>query len=458
MKKIIYTGLLTLALGSLSSCDKFLDVNQNPSNPVEVSAELLLAPIQAQFAEGIQWDARYVAAYVQNFHVNASGNVWDLHGYVPNSDAGGQVWRNVYWKGGRNLLNLMADAEANQKYEYIGVGKIMQAWGWQMLTDLHGEIIYKQAFSQDPNKNTFDYDTQEFVYTEIQRLLTEGIAALDQADAPLGTVRLARGDRMFNGDIAKWRKFAYGMLALNLNHYSSKSGYDPAKVMEYADRAMASNADNATILFAGNNTTDASFFSPLRGNMNSYGQSTYIVSLMDGTTLNKVADPRISAMLQPSTDGTYRGIRAGAGQSSTLPAAQRTPNLWGYTLGSAPPATATGKYVFSTSNTQFPIMTYSQVQFVKAEAALKKGDKAAAYTAFRNGITAHMDYAGVTAANRNAYLASAAVPQTADALKLSDVMVQKYIAQWGWGFIEQWTDLRRYDYSCLLYTSPSPRD
>lgn len=452
MKKIIYTGLLTVALGSLSSCDKFLDVNSNPSNPVSVQAELLLAPIQAQFAEGIQWDARYVAAYVQNFHVNSAGSVWDLHGYVPNSDAGGQVWRNVYWKGGRNLLNLLADAEASQKYEYLGVGKIMQAWGWQMLTDLHGEIIYKQAFSQDPEKSTFDYDTQEYVYTEIQRLLTEGLADLEKADPAVGPVRLARGDKMFNGDLAKWKKFANGMLALNYNHYSNKSTYDPAKVMAYADKAMASNADNATILFAGNNTSDASFFSPLRGNMNSYGQSAYIVALMDGTTLNKVTDPRIGTMLQASTDGVYRGIRAGSGQSSALPAAQRTPNLWGYTLASPPPATATGKYVFTSTNTLFPIMTYSQVQFVKAEAAFKKGDMATAYTAFRNGITAHMDYTGVPAASRNAYLASAAVPQSADLLKLSDIMVQKYIAQWGWGFVEQWTDLRRYDYSADVFT------
>jgi hypothetical protein len=36
-------------------------------------------------------------------------------------------------------------------------------------------------------------------------------------------------------------------------------------------------------------------------------------------------------------------------------------------------------------------------------------------------------------------------------LTLSMIMQQKYIAQWGWGFIETWSDLRRFDYSNTMY-------
>ena len=32
-------------------------------------------------------------------------------------------------------------------------------------------------------------------------------------------------------------------------------------------------------------------------------------------------------------------------------------------------------------------------------------------------------------------------------------MLQKYIAQWGWGFLEQWADMRRYNYSADVFTS-----
>ncbi|MCH5683437.1 hypothetical protein LWM68_03575 [Niabella sp. W65] len=36
--------------------------------------------------------------------------------------------------------------------------------------------------------------------------------------------------------------------------------------------------------------------------------------------------------------------------------------------------------------------------------------------------------------------------QDAATLTLSDIMLQKYIALWGWGFFETWVDLRRYHY------------
>jgi hypothetical protein len=32
-------------------------------------------------------------------------------------------------------------------------------------------------------------------------------------------------------------------------------------------------------------------------------------------------------------------------------------------------------------------------------------------------------------------------------------MLQKYIAQWGWGFLETWCDLRKYDYDPTVFTS-----
>jgi hypothetical protein len=55
----------------------------------------------------------------------------------------------------------------------------------------------------------------------------------------------------------------------------------------------------------------------------------------------------------------------------------------------------------------------------------------------------------ISAAQRTAYLASANVKQNAAALTLTDIMSQKYIALWGWGFLETWVDMRRYHYTDL---------
>ena len=54
---------------------------------------------------------------------------------------------------------------------------------------------------------------------------------------------------MFNGDRTKWLKLAYGMMAINLNHYSNKSTYKPAEVIANVDKSFASNADDALFTY-----------------------------------------------------------------------------------------------------------------------------------------------------------------------------------------------------------------
>ena len=461
MKKIAFKSTVALLLTGLtlglSGCDEYLDINKNPNNPENVEAALLLAPIQNQYVLGIQFDARFVGSYVQNWNSSAGGNVWDLHGYVPNSDASAEIWRNVYWRGGRNLLNLMENAQATQRWDYLGVGQVMQAWGWQMLTDQHGEIIIKEAFDPDPAKTTYKYDTQEFAYSEVVRLCQEAIKNLNRTDGNSSVAQLNRGDRIYNGDRMKWKKFAYGLLAINAHHLSNKKSlYKPDQVISYVDSAFTSNADDAQLAFNGFSTADGSFFGPLRQNLQNFGQSAFAVRLLDGTVFGGVRDPRLGIMLAPSGDGLVRGIAPGVGQSTaaTVLVPTRVVNPWGTQLGALPVAGATGRYIF-TDKGPFPVMTFAQLQFIKAEAAFIKDDRAVALAAYRRGIESHMSasYVNVLAADRTAYLNNPLVIPAAADLKLSQIMLQKYIAQWGWGFLEQWADLRRYNYSPEVFTS-----
>ncbi len=55
----------------------------------------------------------------------------------------------------------------------------------------------------------------------------------------------------------------------------------------------------------------------------------------------------------------------------------------------------------------------------------------------------------ISAAERTAYLASPNVKSSAATLTITDIMLQKYIALWGWGFNETWVDMRRYHYRDL---------
>jgi hypothetical protein len=111
------------------------------------------------------------------------------------------------------------------------------------------------------------------------------------------------------------------------------------------------------------------------------------------------------------------------------------------------------------------ILTYHEMCFIKAEVYMRKGDAASAYTAYMDGIRAHLDMmqaklteweaGGYAAFNPdmtpmdqdviNTYMQSTAVAQGAGTLKMSDIMLQKYIAM-GCS-IENWNDMRRFNFS-----------
>ena len=181
--------------------------------------------------------------------------------------------------------------------------------------------------------------------------------------------------------------------------------------------------------------------------MGSFVQSSYIISLLDGTTYAGAKDPRLPIMFTASPDNVFRGVAPASGDPNNIAGrTNRIPNLWGG-LGAIPP---TGRWIFN-DNAPHAIFIYPELQFIKAEAAFKKGDKTLAFSAFRTGVSAALDFVGVTAANRDAYLASAAIPKSATDLTLSDIMLQKYIALYGQGALETWVDMRRYNYSSDIY-------
>jgi hypothetical protein len=455
MRKI-YSVILVVFLISATGCEKYLDVNTNPNAPQVVSANLYLAPMLHWMVTSPQYEGRHIGRYTQNWYLPSTViSTWDRMGYDPGSDNGSQQWRDVYWTLGQNLVDMNTIAEAEERWDLLGVGQIIKAWGWQVLTDMHGEIIVKEAIDQ--TKLTFNYDSQEYAYLEVQKLLKAAIANLERTDGKVDPAYLGKTDKIYNGDRSKWIKLAYGMLALNLNHYSNKAGYNPAEVIAAVDKSLAGNSDDPLLTYPNTQNDDVNFWGRTRGNAHTYRQTQFIVNLMNGTQFGGVVDPRMSRTLAPSPDGQFRGLDVSVVNTGALTASQIPNNLHGYpgTGGLQLP----GRYIFD-DKAKIPVMTYSQLQFIKAEAAYRMGDKTTALAAYRNAISASLDFVNsrnsdngqtptqITAAEKAAFLASPAiVPATATDLTLSHIMSQKYIAQWGWGHNETWMDLRRYHYT-----------
>lgn len=447
-----------LIIGALTGCSDYLDVNDNPSFPQDAPGQTLLPPIFQEMVAGEVFDSRFIGKYVQNFGQVTSNDIWDTHGYNALSDNGGQIWRSHYWSIGKNIDRIIDDAKANQKWWHSGAAKAIRAWSWQTTTDYHGEIILYQAW--EPNRFVFEYDPQEKVYAEVASLCQEALTDLNKED---NTNLLSIGDLVYKGDRDKWKKFVYAILARNAHHVTNKLAYDPDKVISFIDQSFTSNADNFNVPHSGTNTSDANFLGSLRNNLGSFRQAAFAIGLMNGTVFSGASDPRLPVMFTASADGQFYGVMPGQGDpNSAVGNARRIPNLWG-TLGNTSP---TGKFIYQDKEA-FPIITYAELQFIKAEAAFLKNDKTTALAAYTKGINAHLDFVASYSANATAFATArtsymnntAVIPASADNLTLSQIMLQKYIALIGHGIIETWVDIRRYHYDPAIYTGftlPSP--
>ncbi|MFT4203426.1 MAG: SusD/RagB family nutrient-binding outer membrane lipoprotein [Chitinophagaceae bacterium] len=470
MKKIFLLPIATVFF--LAGCRKYLDINTDPVNPQTATAQLVIAPIINRMAIDAALDYRQVMCVTQNWGSFLSLSAWERHGYVSASDVSGTLWRMAYADLGQNLEVMINDGVDNQKYQYAGIGYAVKAWAYQITTDMYGPIILDAAF--DPTLLAFPYQDQDTVYRKVRTWAHTALQYLDQTGPVDYTAALnaVSGDNLYRGNMARWKKFVYGLLALQFSHLVNKSAFTTAyadSVIRYVDSSFVDESDDATIFFNASNADDSNPFGTSPGNIpgsttvaySSYGAvGLPIVKLLTGGVRGTApdepkasVDPRLTRMLSySSADSIYRGVVATEGSAGDAPCVLGIVGSDGL---------YPGKYVF-TDVARWPVMTYSQLQFAKAEAYYYKGDLSSAYQAYLNGINGHMTFINtygltdgydktISASEISSYLLSSEVVQSSDSLKLADIMGQKYIAQWGWAGMEQWCDLRKYHYDSTVF-------
>ncbi len=478
MKKILYS-ICTISAGALllmSSCTKKIDeAYVNPNADVRVPIETLLPGIIGNFvgsgsaagsSYGTANDGLYIGRYVQYWATNTTGNQYDqMGGATGASDVLGSIWAMHYYGMGGNLNKVIEWGIEEKKWDYVGVAYAIRAWSWLTTTDTYGEIIMREAFR--PEQLVFSYDPQPDTYEEVRRTCRLALEYLNKTGDGVSQANLAKGDAYFyNGDVVKWKKFVYSVLARSFNHLTNKSIYQPDSVIYYSNLGITSNVDNATAKFLGVGLAGTfNFDGPFRGNMGALRQTVFIADLMSGLNpmFLTVADPRAPYIIRENNNGTYKGIRPNRGGGGAgLALGDSSQNFWGgpFTSTAAPGNDNTCRYIFRNTS-PFPIITAAEVHFMKAEAYLRKGDNPNARQSYIDGISASFDMLTgtadyhnsvpvarqITPAMKAAYLANpVVVPAT---ITRSHIMLQKYIAMYGFGLVETWTDLRRYHYTDL---------
>ena len=477
IKPIFFLGLICIVF-ALSCTKKIDDAYLNPNSPVIVPIESILPGVIGGFTAffssagtgyGVQGDGILLGRYIQYWGTQTNGELYGQMGFPggTSSDATGGLWAAVYYGHGGNVNRIIEWGAEQQKWDYVGVGYAIRAWGWLELTNVYSDAILKEAFNTSLSQ--FHYDTQPEFYDSCRVICHRALSYLSRTDGAVSQANLALGDAYFyNGDVSKWKKFVYGILARSFINLSAKSdfiskGYADSAI-KYANLSLATNADNASVRVAGGNISAVNnFFGPFRGNIGAIRQASYPADLMSGNNpqaFTGVADPRRWYLLRENLNNTFKGFTVWLG-SAGLSANDYPKNFWGNatpnsTLASTPDSS---RYLFQNTS-PWPMMTASEIQFIIAEAAYRKGDKPLALAAYANGINMNFDmitttypqnvptvYA-ITPTNKAAYLANTAVvPASPAALTLTQIMLQKYIALYGWGVQQTWTDMRKFHYT-----------
>lgn len=254
------SGACLLGL-SLTSCDSWLDINEDPENPTSDTA-----PYQSRLAH-IQF---YTNSATQFGAWRSSMSMGD---WSRTADTGGNYYYMSYWYpvigvvttsyqwwfvgAACNVDDMYTKAMAAEAWHYAGVAKIINAYGFMLMTDLYGEMPYTQACG---NYSTPEYDTGKTIYLGCLNDIDEGLELLSKTQST-GLPSLSVGDSWNNGDVNKWIKLGNLLKARYLVKLSKKQAgsykdgkYDADAILAALANGPQSNADNTIV----NHTDDNS--------------------------------------------------------------------------------------------------------------------------------------------------------------------------------------------------------
>ncbi|MBC7920007.1 MAG: SusD/RagB family nutrient-binding outer membrane lipoprotein [Ferruginibacter sp.] len=423
---------------AFTSCDRFLgeDTNVDPNrSPTASLPTLLAAGIEATSNNHylIANTTGLFSQHLASYFVGGS----DSHNEVRLGDG----WTGIYLTALSNLDVLVEQATAQNAPHYAGIGKVLQAINLGLAADTWGDVPFAQAFGGTGTLRPA-YDPQPAVYQTIQQLLDDALADLAQ---PTSALRPGTDDLVYGavGNIPKWIKAAYALKARYGLHTSKKGPQGGNDALNAVSSAFASNGDDLQLVYnsVNKNPWHTNVALPINTGNFTVGPSQQLVDAMNGTTYPAV-DPRLPLMFdRRGNTAPYAGTVNGAAVGGNTNVTANT-----YYAREAAPVL---------------IITFAETKFIEAEAEFlanggtrtSVGGTQRAYSAYLAGIRAHMDKVGVTAADRDAYLAHPTVGVGSAGLTLELIMKEKFVTT----FLnpENWVDVRRYDYDPLIYKGMS---
>lgn len=408
--------ILALLLLGTASCDNgFNELNINKTSPTSVNPAFVLnnaiinsAPVFSTIV--------YETTIVQQMVSPNSGVLTGGNFNQDSRDNTSQMWQRYY----RNVISstqvVLQQREAllTTRPNLVHMTRILQAHAFMVLTDTYGDIPYKLAGKGYSDAISLPaYDSQQEVYADIIKELTEASAALDASK----TIETA--DILYGGDVAKWKKFANSLLLRAGMRLTKVDATQAQQVVAKAVQGglIEANADNAMVRH------DANYVNPNGNVLNATEAANMYLAAPFVNYLKSTQDPRLKAIAV-----RYVGAKSGADQTSKLASTDTTLQIgmpMGYDnntissqvtkfgLASFYDFTQLDRTRMGKNTAPTFLVTAAQTQLLLAEAAQRGWTTGTVADLYNKGVKLHMEQlasydakSAVPTAEADAYLAA----------------------------------------------------
>ena len=481
--KVIILSLLISFMGA--SCEDWLYDNVNEDAAHEVLPQQVL-PVVLFYSAQLQFDHAEYGAYLTQTLTTGGRNQTSSFAYK--SGWGDFLtmnrhpqWRRHFYDIGVNAKEIIDEAHEAQAWNLELIGRTLRLMSTQMTTDLFGDMPRSEAYES----NSPHYDTQESIYEWMNQEIEELIGMYEDSTYTEAATNIPIDqsiDRVFAGDLNKWKHYTYALkarlLLRKLPNWENNAATCQA-IITAVNRALEGWEDVLYRFDGGNGAQNSPWGEAFgsteqgglgwegRGNMlNSAVPTKYFMENILGVFESHnnlkgwAEDPRILAFMsaRPGPSGTsdsgtemrYLDTNIGMDVSYKV---DNYPTLF--------PEVDGKKVSVYTQNTGYvPLFLEEELLLIKAEATYWSGDKPTARSLTMQAAEINFDrfnlssiYGSSYTRYRNNYLGNETGTGNyvttyfpADGFNIGHIMRQKYVCLYLQP--EQWTDMRRYNYSC----------
>jgi hypothetical protein len=423
--KRIYKYLLaaTCLTGLLSSCEKgFEEINTDPNRISTISPGTLLNPTIYELASFNMAKCDDITFELMQVMLPFPSPGNGIHRYEITENTGNSTW-STYYRWLNNIREIKVAADTVKDVNYQAIAMTLNAWTYSNLTDCFGDVPMDEAVSAEIGILQPKYNTQKEIYTKI-------LADLDSAGRLFNTTKAMTfgTDILYANNVTNWRKFCNSLYMRLLLRLSKRD----AEVNAFAKlRTMIANPAQFPV-FTANDQGAVLKITGITPMLSPWGRPQDFTTFRATAkffldSLNAMSDPRRAKFTSQARNaaGTanigYLGIPSGYAGSE---------NQFAYIPSNFQQALITGPMIA-------PIMTYAEVEFIKAEVYFRDNRPDSAKATYERGVKAAIEQWGVTFPATYFSDVDAAYNGTLDR-----IMLQKYYALFFTDF-QQWFEYRR---------------